>query len=512
MNGIYLFLILIVSWLLILFYLSPYIKKSKNFSVYGPTLMLKFTKNRKVIDKISKKFPAVSFSKISVIVIFLFSFVALGMLAYSAYISTFLRPSTAPPLTELIALPGINPVIPVGYGIIALIISVVIHEMMHGITAKKHGLNIQSVGALFFIVPLGAFVEPSEDDMRKADPVVRRRIFAAGPGINIIIAIVFAVIISVGFFAGAQPIHQGIYIESSNPAITPSVNVGNEIISINNTNGSSIYSLMDNPNFSPGQNLSIKVFNGKTIYDTYGYAGVVIVTTIKGYPAQNVLSGTIIESVNGSIIYNLTTLDNVLNAIKPDSTINITVLEPEPGSGLREKNYTMTTVSKYSYYEKYDPLYAESSFKNESFLGINVNYMGIGGDPVSDLKSVIFMNDFYTDPVDGFIESIGLPFYGLSPIPVPLTEMFSVPFSPVIFWGAVNFLYWMFWINILLGITNALPFFVFDGGQFFRDTFVILGKKHKFFNTEKNINGIMYVLSVIVFILILWEIIVPRIT
>ena len=106
MNGIYLFLILLISWLLIIFYLRPYIKKSKNFSVYGPALMLKFTKNRKVIDKIAKRFPAISFSKISVVIIFIFSILALGMLAYSAYIATFLRPSTAPPLTELIALRG----------------------------------------------------------------------------------------------------------------------------------------------------------------------------------------------------------------------------------------------------------------------------------------------------------------------------------------------------------------------------------------------------------------------
>ncbi|MGC8608345.1 MAG: site-2 protease family protein [Thermoplasmata archaeon] len=511
MNGIYLFLILLISWLLIIFYLRPYIKKSKNFSVYGPALMLKFTKNRKVIDKIAKRFPAISFSKISVVIIFIFSILALGMLAYSAYIATFLRPSMAPPLTELIALPGINPVIPIGYGIAALVISVVIHEMMHGITAKKHGMNLQSVGALFLIVPIGAFVEPSEEEMNRADPIVRRRVFAAGPGINIILGILFAVIISVGFFAGAQPIHQGIYIESSSPLTIPGIDIGDEIISLNGTSGTAIYSLFENPTFAPGDNLSVGVFNGKSTYKTNVYAGVVIDSTISGYPAQNISSGTIIKSINGSIIYNITSLNNVLNGIKPGSKINITILKQENGNSLKGINYNITTVSKYSYYEKYDPLYAESAYKNQSFIGVTVSYIGITGDPISDLKSVIFMNNFYSDPVDGFIESIGLPFYGLSPVPVSLADMFSVPFSPILFWGMVNFFYWMFWINILLGITNALPFFVFDGGQFYRDTFAIAGKRFKFFSNDKHIYAIMYVLSLIVFILILWEIIVPRI-
>ncbi|WP_075057572.1 hypothetical protein [Thermogymnomonas acidicola] len=34
----------------------------------------------------------------------------------------------------------------------------------------------------------------------------------------------------------------------------------------------------------------------------------------------------------------------------------------------------------------------------------------------------------------------------------------------------------MFWINFLLGITNALPLSILDGAQFLKDTIVIAGR------------------------------------
>ncbi|WP_010916580.1 site-2 protease family protein [Thermoplasma volcanium] len=508
MNYLYLFVFLLIAWIMAIYLLSPYIKKSGNFSLFGPALMLKFTKNRHVIDGIAKRFPAIKFSKVSVVIVFIAGIVSLVMLFYSAYLASFIRPSQAPPVTEFLGIPGINPAIPVGYGLLAIVISVVIHEMMHGITARKHGLKVDSVGALFFIVPVGAFVEPNQDEMTKADPVIRRRIFAAGPSINIIIGIIFAVILSTAMFAGAQPIHQGLYIESSDTTVNPHILPGTELISLGNYSGSAVMQALQSPTFLPGSNVTVETFDGHSVSKGEAVAGVIIVSVISGYPAEKVPGNSVILSIDNKTIYNLTTLDDVLNSIKPGTHISMKILEL-PSYSLQ--SYTMVTASKYSYYQQYDPSANSVIYKNQSFIGVSVSYMGISGYPLNELRNIIFLKEIYANPIDGFITSIGLPFYGLNPVPVSLASMFSVPVNPTLFWGTVNILFWMFWINIVLGITNALPFAFFDGGQFFKDTLTIWGRHIKSLRSEKTVNQVMYFLSFIVFFLILWEIVIPRI-
>ncbi|MCY0851223.1 MAG: site-2 protease family protein [Thermoplasma acidophilum] len=510
MNGIYLFVVLLISWIAIVYLLSPYIKRSKHFSLFGPAIMLKFVKNRGVIEGISKKFPAKAFSKVSVIVVIIAGIVALISLIYSAYLASFIRPSQAPPVTEFLGLPGINPVIPIGYGIVALVVSVVVHEMMHGVTAKRHGLKVDSVGVLFFIVPVGAFVEPNETEMMSADPVIRRRIFAAGPGVNIIIGIILAILISTVMFSSAAPVHNGVYVQSSDPQVNPSIPAGNEIIAIGNYTGNNVTTALINSNLAPGSNVNVSLFNGKNVKQVEAVAGIVIVSTLPGYPAANVSvpSNSVLLSINHTEIRNETVLTDVLDAIPPGTTISMTVLVM-PSHTVR--TFNMTTTSAYRYYAQYDPSANNPAYRDYSFVGISISYMGITGYQMNELRNLIFLREFYSNPVEGFIEAIGLPFYGLNPVPVSMASMFSVPFSPLIFWGMLNTFYWFFWINILLGITNALPFAFFDGGQFFRDTLTIAGRKFRSLSNEKVVNQIMYFMSFLVFFLILWELIVPRI-
>ncbi|WP_297217081.1 site-2 protease family protein [Thermoplasma sp.] len=510
MNGIYLFVILLFSWIAAIYFLSPYIRKSRHFSLFGPAIMLKFVKNRGVIESISKKFPAKTFARVSVVIVILAGIVALISLAYSAYLASFIRPSQAPPVTEFLGIPGINPVIPIGYGIVALVISVVVHELMHGVTAKKHGLKVDSVGVLFFIVPVGAFVEPDESEMMQADPVVRRRIFAAGPGINIIIGVLLAIIISTVMFSSAVPMHQGVYVQSSDTNVNPSIIPGNEIIAIGNYTGNNVTNALINSNIPPGTNVSVSLFNGKTVERVQALAGIVIVSTLPGYPAANVSvpSNSILLSINNTEIRNETVLADVLDAIPPGNSISMKVMVM-PSHTVR--TYNMTTTSAYRYYAQYDPSANNPAYKGYSFIGISISYMGITGYQMGEIRDLIFMRGFYSNPVEGFIEAIGLPFYGFNPVPSAMADLFSVPFNPLIFWGMVNTFYWFFWINILLGITNALPFAFFDGGQFFKDTLIIAGRRFKALSSEKVVNQVMYFMSFLVLFLIMWELIIPRI-
>ncbi len=109
-------------------------------------------------------------------------------------------------------LPGINPILPIVYGWLAIVCAIVIHEGAHGIIARNRGLTVKSSGLLFFlIVPIGAFVDVDEEQIAKAKPKDSLRVMAAGVGGNIAVALacIIAVLIIVN---GLTPIINGVYI------------------------------------------------------------------------------------------------------------------------------------------------------------------------------------------------------------------------------------------------------------------------------------------------------------
>lgn len=78
--------------------------------------------------------------------------------------------------------------------LIALFLTVLVHEFAHGIVARAHNVPIKSsgLGVFALLVPLFplAFVEPSEKKLLKESDIVQYSIFSAGPMLNIILAAV----------------------------------------------------------------------------------------------------------------------------------------------------------------------------------------------------------------------------------------------------------------------------------------------------------------------------------
>ena len=73
-----------------------------------------------------------------------------GILMVLAFVTALFTPpqSDPPSASELVALPGINPVIPLGWGALAFVVALVIHEFGHGLQARAHGMRIRSFGLL----------------------------------------------------------------------------------------------------------------------------------------------------------------------------------------------------------------------------------------------------------------------------------------------------------------------------------------------------------------------------
>lgn len=92
--------------------------------------------------------------------------------------------------------------IPFWYGIIGLISVLVVHELAHGIIATAERISIKSLGvALVGVLPVGAFVEPDEDELKNSSWLSQLRVYSAGSAANLLVA--FLVTLAIPFYISA---------------------------------------------------------------------------------------------------------------------------------------------------------------------------------------------------------------------------------------------------------------------------------------------------------------------
>src|SRR5918912_1252631 len=89
----------------------------------------------------------------------------------------------------VLLIPVLNPFFPVTYGLIALIITLVIHEAGHGIVARVFNIRVESTGILLFLgIPIGAFVNIEQQELARASFKQKSAILTAGALNNMIMA------------------------------------------------------------------------------------------------------------------------------------------------------------------------------------------------------------------------------------------------------------------------------------------------------------------------------------
>ena len=165
-----------------------------------------------------------------------------------------------------VEMPGSSIYVPFFYGLIALASVLIVHEFSHGIQAIGEKISIKSIGLLLFAILPGAFVEPDEEELKKAKRSSRLRVYAAGSVANItlaLIAILLVSLISAGipsYFA-----EDGIQIDRV-VSDSPSDGVlkeGMVLEAIDNheiTDADSYTKIVSS--FSPGDNVSLKTDQG----------------------------------------------------------------------------------------------------------------------------------------------------------------------------------------------------------------------------------------------------------
>jgi len=389
--------------------------------VFGFVLMVRTKKGLDLLEKVAKprKFWRI-YGEISLWVC-TFAMLMVALVVLLAFVGAILSPPDVPPpsASELLAIPGINPVIPLWWGLIGFIVALLIHEFGHGLLARGHGMRIRSFGLLQLgPLPLGAFAEPEGEELFKAPRRERQRMFAAGPATNLFAA--FVMLLLIGGIAGQ--------FASSDQSVHVTGIVKGE-----------------------------------------------------GAAEAGMLPWDTIETIQGEDVVGLEGFRELLDQHTAGDSVLIGVLRED---GTRE-TLNATLSDKYAYYESL-------GFSNEQLETLSVE----PGDPflgVEGLSSNTIGIDRLAGPLSPNVEYTTLQRTLIAPFHVVTTMFIPFQFQGVAMhpneeamleaddsWLGnlvgkegllflVNLMFWIMWVNVLLGFTNLIPMVPFDGGHMFKD-------------------------------------------
>lgn len=326
----------ITIWLLIFALAKLFPQLEKLGITIGPFyIMIRAKRLARFIEVIASKWHT-----IWLIFLDLGIFLGIGQMAFAYYwllknLIRFLTPGDKGiPVYPLI--PGIT-IGPesIKYFIPAIILILVTHEVAHGVAARLENIRIRSVGLIIVFLMFGAFVEPDEEDLKKASMHSKLRVLSAGSAMNLLIGLLVLI-------------------------------------------------------------MTWLIFTQST-------AGVLVVDTLRGYPAHGKIAPfSVIIKLNGTKVSSIAELASFLAKTKPGDSLLIEVKE---ASGL-----VRSIMVK---------LASNPRNRKLGFLGVRiVNY-----------------------------------------IPP------RIPMTPYISFELFNLLLWMHMLCLSAAILNMLPIYPFDGGR-----------------------------------------------
>ena len=416
-------LLLILSWYILLriWENNGTLDRWNASRVFGIILMVRSKRGLKILDKTVKPRGFWRFYGEISLWVCIFSMLMVGLLMIVAFITALFTPPQSPPpsASELVAIPGLNPVIPLGWGALAFIVALVIHEFGHGLQARAHGMRIRAFGLLQLgPLPLGAFAEPQYEELTNAPSKERMRMFAAGPATNI-----FAAVVCLMFLGGLA----GQFVASDD---------GVHVRGIVQEEGA---------------------------YD----AGLEPWDTI--------------QSIDDQAVNDVDDFYDIMTDYSANDTIAITVMHQD--GQVETLNATLSDKYDYYLElgwskSNLDDLGIE---QGDPFLGVEGLSGGTAGidrlaGPLSprwdgNILQKSVMVPFHT--LSMMIVPFELQGVAMHPFEESLLEADDNPFAQTLGTNGllflVNLFFWLLWVNILLGFTNLIPMVPFDGGHMFKD-------------------------------------------
>ena len=405
--------------------------------VLGGLLMLRSNRGQETIEKVAKPrafwrlYGEVSMWTCFFVMIFIVLFLLLSFgsaLIYGV-------PKSDAPASQLIVLPGINPIIPFWWPAIAFVGALVIHEFAHALQARAHGMRVRSVGLLMLgPFPAGAFVEPEFEELTKAPRRERARLFAAAPATNMYAGLLSWLLICL--------------LASQFSVINPGVHA-NGIIE-------------------------------DTAAADSGLQPWEIITHFDGTPVPT--AGEMTEQ---------------LDAHSVGDTVNLTVLSHPNENQLRtERVISVTLSSKWDYLKTQNMTDSEIESmgidKDDAFLGVSGMSSGSSGiDRLVGPMAWETDQPLYVDALGVAVQPfvlIGIPIGFEGQIMTPQEMEFIEAdgwlgdiLGTTVLMAIITLLFWFIWWNFGLGLANLIPIIPFDGGHLMKDFLgVFVGGIHRF--------------------------------
>jgi membrane-associated protease RseP (regulator of RpoE activity) len=266
-------------WFLVIFLNSRGILAQNGISAYGPILMLRTTRGLPLLDKLArpKRFWRF-FANIGIplTVIAMFFMLAILIVGDVRILVTQPAPTAYNAPQNVLLLPGINQFIPLTWGLIGLIVTLVVHELSHAILSRVADIKVKSLGLLIALIPIGAFAEPDESqllgiDSKQGQKIATRperlRVFSAGIIGNFAVALIaltlfFGPVLSSVTATGGLGV---VAVVSGSPAELAGLQPG---MTISQIDGITISDANDFQAFMntthPGQIVTVKVINQGT--------------------------------------------------------------------------------------------------------------------------------------------------------------------------------------------------------------------------------------------------------
>ncbi len=171
----------------------------------------------------------------------------------------------------------------------------------------------------------------------------------------------------------------------------------------------------------------------------------------KDYPAAGagIPPGSIVTAVNGVPVNSRTEVTTILNTTKPGDTVTLTVEKDKLA-----KDYQLTLTA----------WPGDIPDRTSGFMG--VEYYD-GASVMFVIRDMISPLGFFQFLIVPFANDSGVQFLRILAFETPDTNNYDVPFEG--FWGVVHLLFWCAWINLNVGIFNAIPMIPLDGGYIFKE-------------------------------------------
>jgi len=531
MDWIPLLVLLVATYAVIAYYIHTKKLWEDHIVFFGPIMAIKTDRVRFFDKFIAWRTFFRIYGTIGVIAVIIISVLITVMLFISVRYTLIIQPEPTGIYEpqNILLIPGINQYVPSTLAVwLAFIITIGIHEFGHAILCRVENIKVRGMGALVAVIPIGFFVEPDEEELDKTKGMPKARMFGAGITNNLVFGFSCFVllILFVGLVVPAQqPVIYGVYKNySADTAGVPPDSVIRYIAITNPSPAGSDRSSVLTPAPGtgptsppgPGSRMNLTVEKRKYFLGVSdpspAYSALIDQYLIQRYGAgafgdqNNTVCDPVSCRSSGDTVL-ATSNDNkstelavpsvvrvpvasrdqvslILNATKPGDRI---ILGVEKDDMLKEYSLNLSSWP------------AEAGARESGFMGITYYDGALVRSAVQGMFSPVGFFQFLIVP---FANGEGSGFVRIIAFETPDTRFYQVPFYG--FWGVVHLLFWCAWININVGIFNAIPMVPLDGGYIFKEGVDrLLDRRGLIRYSGYVVSGVSYVMIVVLMSLII---------